>query len=145
MVQSIQAHDGVMWALRASADGSMVASGGQDGVVRVWRVLEGGRGMEPGAYAVCVYVFVHVCMRAYVYGGCWRGGRGMEPHEYLCSECTSVRFCVCVRVCVCVRMHACMHMCAEGSGLGTRHGAWSVRVVRSCSCACLLACMHMCV
>lgn len=40
MVQSIQAHDGVMWTMRTSADGSMLATGGQDGVVRVWRVLQ---------------------------------------------------------------------------------------------------------
>lgn len=40
MVQSIHAHDGVMWVLRPSADGSMVATGGQDGVVRVWRVAD---------------------------------------------------------------------------------------------------------
>jgi len=45
MVQSIQAHDGVMWVMRASADASMIATGGQDGVVRVYRVMEGGQGL----------------------------------------------------------------------------------------------------
>jgi len=45
LVQSIQAHDGVMWIMRASADASMIATGGQDGVVRVWRVLQGGQGL----------------------------------------------------------------------------------------------------
>eukprot|EP00967_Tisochrysis_lutea_P134502 scaffold237620_cov22-Tisochrysis_lutea.AAC.1 len=34
-----------MWVMRASADASMIATGGQDGVVRVYRVMEGGQGL----------------------------------------------------------------------------------------------------
>lgn len=39
LVQSVQAHEGVMWVMKASRDGSLLATGGQDGAVKIWRVL----------------------------------------------------------------------------------------------------------
>ncbi|KAL6746301.1 hypothetical protein V8C86DRAFT_3120844 [Haematococcus lacustris] len=40
MVQSVTAHDGVIWVMRLSKDGHMVATGGQDGLVKVWRLTQ---------------------------------------------------------------------------------------------------------
>ncbi|GAB4848273.1 hypothetical protein Ancab_002939 [Ancistrocladus abbreviatus] len=36
--QEIQAHKGVIWTMKFSPDAQYLASGGQDGVVRIWRV-----------------------------------------------------------------------------------------------------------
>ncbi|XP_044469201.1 uncharacterized WD repeat-containing protein C3H5.08c-like isoform X2 [Mangifera indica] len=36
--QEIQAHNGYIWTMKFSADGQYLASGGEDGVVRIWRV-----------------------------------------------------------------------------------------------------------
>uniref|UniRef100_A0ACD5WQY6 Uncharacterized protein n=1 Tax=Avena sativa TaxID=4498 RepID=A0ACD5WQY6_AVESA len=41
--QEIKAHKGVIVAMKFSADGQYLATGGEDGVVRVWRVVEGER------------------------------------------------------------------------------------------------------
>uniref|UniRef100_A0ACD5TTM9 Uncharacterized protein n=1 Tax=Avena sativa TaxID=4498 RepID=A0ACD5TTM9_AVESA len=41
--QEIKAHKGAIVAMRFSADGQYLATGGEDGVVRVWRVVEGQR------------------------------------------------------------------------------------------------------
>jgi WD40 repeat protein len=38
--QEIQAHEGSIWSIKFSADGRRLASGGEDGVVRVWEVVE---------------------------------------------------------------------------------------------------------
>lgn len=39
----MQAHDGVVWAAALNRDGDLLATGGQDAVVRVWRLLKGHR------------------------------------------------------------------------------------------------------
>lgn len=36
--QEIQAHDGIIWTMKFSPDGEFLATGGSDGVVRVWQV-----------------------------------------------------------------------------------------------------------
>ncbi|MCL7039239.1 hypothetical protein MKW94_023654 [Papaver nudicaule] len=47
MDQEVEAHKGFVWTMKFSPDGQFLASGGEDGVVRIWRVtstiaLEGG-------------------------------------------------------------------------------------------------------
>lgn len=39
LVQDIPAHNGVIWCAALSRDNSMLATGGQDGVLRVWRII----------------------------------------------------------------------------------------------------------
>ncbi|KAL5210618.1 hypothetical protein ABZP36_006241 [Zizania latifolia] len=39
--QDIKAHDGAIVTIKFSSDGQYLATGGEDGVVRVWRVVEG--------------------------------------------------------------------------------------------------------
>lgn len=38
--QEIQAHEGLIWSMKFSPDGHYLASGGQDGVIRIWRVKQ---------------------------------------------------------------------------------------------------------
>jgi WD40 repeat protein len=40
--QEIRAHKGLIWTMKFSPDGQYLASGGEDGVVRIWRVTSAG-------------------------------------------------------------------------------------------------------
>ena len=39
LVQSVQAHNGAVWTMKFSVCGTMLATAGQDGLVKVWKVL----------------------------------------------------------------------------------------------------------
>ncbi|ERN16073.1 hypothetical protein AMTR_s00030p00138110 [Amborella trichopoda] len=39
MAQETRAHKGFIWTMKFSLDGELLASGGEDGVVRIWRVM----------------------------------------------------------------------------------------------------------
>lgn len=56
--QDINAHDGAILTMKFSPDGEFLASGGEDGVVRVWRVIECERRDEGDALVYdpsCIY------------------------------------------------------------------------------------------
>ncbi|KAL7254633.1 hypothetical protein ACSBR1_008895 [Camellia fascicularis] len=38
--QEIQAHEGFIWSMKFSPNGQYLASGGEDGVIRIWRVMQ---------------------------------------------------------------------------------------------------------
>ncbi|KAK4774004.1 hypothetical protein SAY87_029023 [Trapa incisa] len=44
--QEIQAHSGIIWTMKFSPDGQFLASGGSDGIVRVWRVSSANAGFS---------------------------------------------------------------------------------------------------
>lgn len=45
--QEIRAHKGLIWTMKFSPDGQYLASGGEDGVVRIWRVTSAGASYTP--------------------------------------------------------------------------------------------------
>ena len=47
MGQEIQAHKGFIWTMKFSPDGQYLASGGEDGVVRIWRVTSTDASSKP--------------------------------------------------------------------------------------------------
>ncbi|XP_021275249.1 uncharacterized protein LOC110410015 [Herrania umbratica] len=47
MRQEIQAHKGFIWTMKFSLDGQYLASGGEDGVVRIWRVTSTDASSKP--------------------------------------------------------------------------------------------------
>ncbi|XP_020685069.1 WD repeat-containing protein 44 [Dendrobium catenatum] len=61
MGQNFKAHNGAILAMKFSSDGEYLASGGADGVVRVWQVMECARNDEDGIFdddPLCIYFSV---------------------------------------------------------------------------------------